>query len=1159
MAGQSVELASAYISLVPSLRGAGKHIDAGLSSSEISNVTQKRGKSLGGKLMSGLGMAAKVGGAAVGALLVTAIGKGFGRLKNIENAQASLKGLGHDATSVEAIMKNAMASVKGTAFGMDEAAKVAASSVAAGIKPGKALEHNLKLVGDAATIGGTSLGEMGAIFNKVASSNKIQGDTLAQLSDKGIPIIQLLSKELGVSAEETVALASKGKINFATFQKAMENGMGGAALKSADTFSGALANTGAALSRFGAALLSGIFPSMRGSMVGITELIDMATEAIGPFAKTVGEWIGGKLEKFIAWIPTGFKLAAGSIEAFRMAWKYNDGDITSSGFNGYMERAGYLTRQAFEFGRQAVSAFTAAWEYNDGEVTSSGFNGFMERAGFFMRRLWDAIKMLDFSSVQNFFKSVGPAAGSLGPVFERIGGSLVTLQPAFAAFADQLPAMSGAVTKVASAGLQVIANVLGFLASHVDTIIKMMPFIVAGFVAWRVAQSALAQGTLSMQAAQLAMTPVITLNNILRLTAIRLENQQTKALVASTIATGQNTAATNMGILGKARYAIALGVSKAGLIGQTIATKAAAVAQRALNAVLNMNPIMKIVALIGILVGAVVWLYKNNETARKIIDGAWNGIKFAVKFAWENVIKPAFNAINGFIKNTLGPVFTWIWKTIVEPVWKGISGIIKIQWAAIKIIFDVIKWTIKNVLGPAFNLIYNAYVKPVWNKIKPIFETLGKFLSKTVAPGFKKGVDAIGKAFNGLRNVARVPINFVLGTVYNDGIKWAFDKVAGAVGSKTRLPKANLIPAFAKGGLHRGGLALVGEEGPEIIDTKNPGRVYTAKHTAAALRAARGMDDEELRAHAGRTPEEATLPMGGNVWDWLKGTKVGKAVTGAVDWVRGSMAELAGKMLNPVKSAIQSNMGGNMLGDMAGGAATKAIDSVIGWIKGKDNEGGGEFGGTYNGPNGSFARPSRGPITSRFGPRWGGHHAGTDIAGGGPTFAALNGVVKRTGWNILGGRTGIGILLEHAKKIFTYYGHNPSMGALRVKPGDVVKAGQHIGAQGATGNVTGTHLHFEVHQGRLNGLRDPQKFFGFDKGGWLQPGITPTFNGTTKPEPVFTGNQWEILKGNIGKGGGGDTFNVDISLNVSDLKELREIEDFFNEIRRRTRQKVGAR
>jgi hypothetical protein len=51
----------------------------------------------------------------------------------------------------------------------------------------------------------------------------------------------------------------------------------------------------------------------------------------------------------------------------------------------------------------------------------------------------------------------------------------------------------------------------------------------------------------------------------------------------------------------------------------------------------------------------------------------------------------------------------------------------------------------------------------------------------------------------------------------------------------TQWMEAQLVPAYAAGGLYGGGLALVGEDGPELINFTRPGQVYTAGQTASML------------------------------------------------------------------------------------------------------------------------------------------------------------------------------------------------------------------------------------------------------------------------------------------------------------------------------------
>lgn len=298
----ATELGVAYLSLSASTKDFAKDVKAALKDVEVDaeSTGKKSGSTLGAGLKKGL-VAIGAGVAGVTALVAgLALKGGISRALAIEDAQAKLKGLGHSVESVQTIMDSALASVKGTAFGLGDAATVAASTVAAGVKPGADLTRTLKLVADASTIAGTSMGDMGLIFNKVASTGKIQGEVIAQLGERGIPILQLLGEQLGTSAAEVSKLASEGKVDFETFQAAMEAGMGGAALASGETFRGALANTMAALGRLGEKVISGVLPQIKDGFGSAISVLD----GFAPHAERVGQVIGEALSKSVAFVKT---------------------------------------------------------------------------------------------------------------------------------------------------------------------------------------------------------------------------------------------------------------------------------------------------------------------------------------------------------------------------------------------------------------------------------------------------------------------------------------------------------------------------------------------------------------------------------------------------------------------------------------------------------------------------------------------------------------------------------------------------------------------------------------------------------------------------------------------------------------------------------------
>ncbi|MGL4367088.1 MAG: M23 family metallopeptidase [Brevinemataceae bacterium] len=122
---------------------------------------------------------------------------------------------------------------------------------------------------------------------------------------------------------------------------------------------------------------------------------------------------------------------------------------------------------------------------------------------------------------------------------------------------------------------------------------------------------------------------------------------------------------------------------------------------------------------------------------------------------------------------------------------------------------------------------------------------------------------------------------------------------------------------------------------------------------------------------------------------------------------------------------------------------------------------------------------SRARITSRFGMRKNPFdqrgvetHDGLDMATfpGTPVYASADGVVKKAG--VQGGYGNL-IELEHQYGFKTRYGHLRGFAA-QIYPGARVKQGQIIGYVGATGRVTGYHLHYEVWIG--NNRTDPEPF-----------------------------------------------------------------------------------
>jgi chemotaxis protein histidine kinase CheA len=420
------------------------------------------------------------------------------------------------------------------------------------------------------------------------------------------------------------------------------------------------------------------------------------------------------------------------------------------------------------------------------------------------------------------------------------------------------------------------------------------------------------------------------------------------------------------------------------------ATVAWTAVQWLLNAALNANPIGVIVLAIAALVAGLIWAWNNSETFRNIVTAAWEAIKTAIQFAWENVIKPVFDAVWGFIrdvlgpvfewlwnevivpawqgiqtaiqtawnsviqpalqaiwnfiKNTLGPIFNWIWKNIIVPAWQGIQTSIKVAWEnVIKPALQAVWGFIKNTLGPVFTWIWKNVIVPAWEGIKtsittvwekflkPVFDKLHDVIFKTIPDAFKKGVEFIKTAWDKVKEVAKAPVKFIVDVVYNNGIV----KVWNAVADFLKLPKLSPL-AFAKGGVMPGytpgkDVALAAVSGGEAIMrpewTRAVGEDYVHRMNSAARKGGVAGVARALGV-AGDPGFAGAFAEGGIVGD-LK------------DLVSTGIKIGAEKLLNPLLDSAARAMGDAPWAKMLTNIPKQMISGVIKFLGDKEGSAGG--------------------------------------------------------------------------------------------------------------------------------------------------------------------------------------------------------------------------
>ncbi|MFI1409418.1 peptidoglycan DD-metalloendopeptidase family protein [Streptomyces sp. NPDC020707] len=339
---------------------------------------------------------------------------------------------------------------------------------------------------------------------------------------------------------------------------------------------------------------------------------------------------------------------------------------------------------------------------------------------------------------------------------------------------------------------------------------------------------------------------------------------------------------------------------------------------------------------------------------------------------------------------------------------------------------------------------------------------------------FSKAIQGIENVWSKLQGISRKPVKFMIETVFNKGIVGVWNATAAKLPGIGKIGEMKLPKGFASGGIlpgytpgrdvHRfvsptgGVLDLSGGEAimrPEVTQVMGRNGIDTL-NAAARQGGIQGVRS----VLAGGIPHQAFFGGGifGDAWDKITDNpvadKVKDVVGKGVDWARGGLADLAEKALK----ALLGTLNVPSLQNPKWTDAIKAIpvtlaDKIVDFVRGKEAESGG---------SGSWMKPVNAPYGTKFGVKgsmWSsGRHTGLDFpaAVGTAIKAVAAGRVSSVG---TGGPYGKHLTVDHGGGLSSLYAH---MSAIVAKSRENLAAGSAIGKVGATGNVTGPHLHLEA-------------------------------------------------------------------------------------------------
>ena len=521
------EVGVAYVSVIASLEGFKKEVAKVLGDIDAEQAGKKAGQGFhtgfGGfvakaadQLKETISVAAGITAAGVVTILGAAFKGGLDRLMTKEDAEARMRGLGFAAADVKAVMQDVTRSVQDTRFSAADMASAVSMAMVAGIKPGQQLNgymQTLKVTSDAA---GISLAETGDIFGRIVTNQRATNFELKMLADRGVPIYQLLAKQLGITELQVRDLAQASKIGADDVFAALDNGLGLMSAEMNNTTRAAIGNAKFALARFGEALIGTEFPIIKelallvravlNGAIALVEPIKQAFGIAGPsrMADTV-RGLTSRMDEFTAKVKQGGEFVAGIGDKVRgiiepitklgaLATPLIGGALTNIPMVGKMfgGLTGPLGIIIGLVGTMLANSSVLRGAFSDlGSAIGGAFNNPAIRSaitnvagvvqalaktlgdiiGMLMRQLGPTIG----SVIETVAGTIGYLAGAITPIIEQAGAMLAPL-------IGSLGGILAPVADIARDLLPVLAGAFGALLGPAADVLGALADVAAGLV-----------------------------------------------------------------------------------------------------------------------------------------------------------------------------------------------------------------------------------------------------------------------------------------------------------------------------------------------------------------------------------------------------------------------------------------------------------------------------------------------------------------------------------------------------------------------------------------------------------------------------------------------------------------------------------------------------